>query len=181
MAFLDSLKLTEWLEGGFSDNPADPGGATEAGVTQHLWAALRGPNDPASVRNATPTMIANVYRKLWDSCKVADSETHSERSIFELLPSPADAVAFQLFINIPWRTFHFALQGILSLRAEADLVCDGVFGPKTFLSLRKWNGAELTEALLNYQTDHYKAEANPIFLHGLLNRVAKVRKWLATK
>jgi lysozyme family protein len=65
--FLDCFNETESFEGGYVDNPHDPGGATLKGVTQatySAWLAHQGrPNAP--VRGASNTDIQAIYRELY--------------------------------------------------------------------------------------------------------------------
>ena len=50
-------------EGGFVDNPADPGGATNMGITQHYLDNARKvwPNLPVSVTDLTFSQVASLY------------------------------------------------------------------------------------------------------------------------
>lgn len=174
MAFADSLALVIDLEGGFSDNPHDPGGETKAGITQGTWARLK---FPGHVRDATREQIASAYRKLWDELNIHNVEANCFESVFNVLPEPADAVAFQAFINLPWSTFIKMLQFVLGTKQ------DGMLGPGSFAALQKYNGRgfDLAGLLLNAQEAHYNETAKPEFIHGLINRVKRVRAWLAKR
>lgn len=62
--FQSALAIVLGHEGGFVDNPKDPGGATNFGVTQKTLAAWRGvPVDQADVRTITPAEVQAIYRQ----------------------------------------------------------------------------------------------------------------------
>jgi lysozyme family protein len=66
---------TERWEGGYVDNPHDPGGATLKGVTQAVYTAWRASHGlpPAPVRNATDADIAAIYRaQYWNAVRGDD-------------------------------------------------------------------------------------------------------------
>ncbi len=174
MAFIEALILVKELEGGRSQNPDDPGGDTLDGITQKTWAEF---DFPGSVLDASQADIAAVYRKLWDEVRIENPETQTRSSLFEVLPAPADAVAFQMHINLPWRA------SIVILQTAIGATPDGVLGPEVWHKLQHWNGwgEELSNLLLLAQVDHYNKTAKPEFLRGLLNRVTKVRAWLARR
>jgi len=51
-------------EGGFSNDPRDPGGMTNLGVTKRVWEAFVGrPVDETAMRALTPADVAPLYRQ----------------------------------------------------------------------------------------------------------------------
>lgn len=64
-----ALGVTLVYEGGFSDNPHDPGGATNLGITGRTLAAWRGHSvTSADVKALTRAEAAAIYRKqYWDA------------------------------------------------------------------------------------------------------------------
>jgi lysozyme family protein len=172
VAFTSALNLVLSLEGGESYNPADPGGCTKNGITQETYAAL---GCDGNVWAASPGEIALCYHKLWESCKIHNIEADCTMSVFDCLPEPADSVAFQMFINLPWTTFIKLLQTAVCVAA------DGHLGPITYRAIQKCKGHDLADRLLDLQRTHYESVAKPVFLNGLLNRVDRVDKWLADK
>jgi lysozyme family protein len=65
--FLACFNVTESFEGGYVDNPHDPGGATLKGVTQAVYSAwlLEQHRPNAAVRFATDADIQAIYRELY--------------------------------------------------------------------------------------------------------------------
>ena len=65
--FLACFNETESFEGGYVNNPHDPGGATLKGVTQSVytsWLIHQGRSN-AAVRNASDADIQTIYRELF--------------------------------------------------------------------------------------------------------------------
>jgi lysozyme family protein len=71
--FARSLKKALVHEGGFSDHPDDPGGATMRGVTQRVfneWLIARG-QKPRHVKTITLDEVAAIYKqRYWDIAKL---------------------------------------------------------------------------------------------------------------
>jgi len=68
MSFGAALTFTLAREGGRVDDPADPGGRTNLGVTQALWDTWRSANNglPADVWEATAEQVAPLYlERFW--------------------------------------------------------------------------------------------------------------------
>lgn len=66
-----AIALMIQLEGGYVNNPADPGGATKYGITQRTLDTVRGPSFPvvlpATVADLTQSEAAYIYRAIdWD-------------------------------------------------------------------------------------------------------------------
>lgn len=73
--FLACFNETESFEGGYVNNPHDPGGATLKGVTQAVYSAwLRSHGRPdAAVRGASDADIQAIYRaQYWDAVRADD-------------------------------------------------------------------------------------------------------------
>ncbi len=66
--FDNVLKFVLKDEGGFSNDPRDPGGMTNLGVTRNNWEAFVGhPVDEAAMRALTPADVTPFYRRnYWD-------------------------------------------------------------------------------------------------------------------
>lgn len=88
--FATCLKHTLEFEGGWSNHPADPGGATMRGVIQRVYDAYRDrKGDPRrSVRNITEPELQEIYKvNYWDLVK-GDS-----------LPAGVDLATFDFGVN----------------------------------------------------------------------------------
>ena len=119
--FESCLALTLRFEGGYSDHPADPGGATNMGVTRATLALARGrPVSKAEVRALTRAEAAEIYKaRFW----------HPVGG--DLLAPGLDAAVFDYAVNSGPARASRALQQILGVGAE-----EGV-GPRTLAALAK--------------------------------------------
>ena len=145
-----------WL---LHDNPKDSGGATYGGITRRSYEASGHAWPP------TPPDGATWYRlTFWEKYRCGD------------IPEPADAVFFQLVVNLP------TYARIPCLQAALLVAPDGNWGPKTDLALARCDRLELADALLTAQAMHYANVADPADWDwvGLFDRITKVQKWLAT-
>ena len=129
-------------EGGFVNNPADPGGMTNLGVTQRVWEEWLGhPVSEKDMRALTPEIVAPMYkRKYWD--KVSGDE----------LPSGVDLMVFDCAVNSgPGRAAKM-LQKVLGMTE------DGIIGPQT---LSRAASADVKTLISDY------SEARRVFLKSL--------------
>ena len=114
-------------EGGFSNNPADPGGMTNLGVTKVVWEAWIGhPVTEAGMRALTPAMVAPLYRlRYWDTVSGND------------LPSGIDYAIFDCSVNSgPGRAVKL-------LQESLGITADGIIGPKTLAAIAKQDSVTL--------------------------------------
>jgi lysozyme family protein len=83
------LAITLKYEGGYSDNPRDPGGPTCRGITQRVYDAYRhGPLGYRSVRYIAENEVQDIYRhQYWDAIRGDD------------LPAGVDLIAFDIAVN----------------------------------------------------------------------------------
>lgn len=83
--FNKSLKLVLKHEGGYVDNPKDPGGATNRGITIAVLAAWRGKAvSKTDVRNLTLDEAGKIYKKqYWDAVKGDDLPEGLDYAMFD--------------------------------------------------------------------------------------------------
>ena len=127
--FAESLKAVLIHEGGFVNNPKDPGGMTNLGCTKVVWEEHCGhPVDEKTMRALTPSDVAPLYkRKYWDKVQCDD------------LPSGVDYVVFDASINSgPGRAAKW-------LQACVGIEVDGSIGPKTLAAVQAFNSKQLVE------------------------------------
>ena len=119
------LAFTLKAEGGYVDNPADPGGATNMGIT---LATLRQWSDdqdlgPAQVEEMTQRTAKAIYRSLYWNPLRADA-----------LPVGVDLSVFDMGVNAGiWRSARL-LQAALGFTGEE---VDGCVGPDTLAAAAK--------------------------------------------
>ena len=116
-------------EGGFVNNPKDPGGMTNLGCTKAVWEEHCGHSvDEKAMRALTPNDVGPLYkRKYWD--KVCGDD----------LPAGVDYVVFDAAINSgPGRAAKW-------LQACVGVEVDGGIGPKTLAAVRAFSPKHLVE------------------------------------
>ena len=126
-----SLSLVLAHEGGYSNHPADPGGATNKGITQRVYDGYRKSRGLPlrSVKLIEPNELEDIYdRQYWRLVRGDD------------LPAGLDYAVFDFAVNSgPGRAIKF-------LQSAAGLVgqdIDGVFGYQTLTAVNE--AAKLNE------------------------------------
>lgn len=147
-------------EGGWSDHPSDPGGATMYGVTIGTLSAYRGrPVSKAEVRALTKAEATEIYRRnYWNAVKGDD------------LPAGIDWAVFDFAINSgPGRAIKY-LQDICGVRI------DGAMGPITLTAARNLDAAWIVNELCDDRLTFLRAlKTWGTFGKGWSSRVARVR------
>ncbi len=156
------------LEGGYSDDPADPGGPTYRGITLSTFAAHRSEVLDASsrvrltrqLRQLSETEIAAIYR-----------QRYWLRASCHLLPEPIALMHFDAAVNQgPGRA-------IKMLQASVGAVIDGEVGPETLGKCRRADPIATIERYAEARRDAYRRLSTfGRFGRGWLNRVEKTRK-----
>lgn len=114
--FARALPFILKAEGGYADDPDDPGGATNMGVTQRTYDAWLTALalEPAPVRQITQGEVAAIYEKnYW-------AAAHCDR-----MPWPLSLIHFDCAVNTGLVAAAKQLQRALELKD------DGVLGPVT--------------------------------------------------
>ena len=154
--FKECLDLVLKSEGGWVNNPKDPGGETNFGVTKRVWEEYVG-HPVTTMKNLTPELVAPLYeQKYWRPC------------YGEILPRGLDFVTFSMGVNAgPGRSVKLLQQSI-------GCVPDGVIGPRTRGLISDSNCATLITKFSESRREYYRAlKTFPIFGKGWLARVDK--------
>ncbi len=153
------LAFTLREEGGYVDDPADPGGATNMGIT--LATYRQWSDDPAfgptRVEDMTERTARAIYRSLYWNPLRADT-----------LPIGVDLSIFDMGVNAGiWRSARL-LQRALGFTGEE---VDGCIGPETLGPAAKYDPGTLVANLAERQAAYYRSLADfSIFGAGWLNR-----------
>lgn len=158
--FAASLAAVLLHEGGFVDDPQDPGGATNKGITQAVYDDWRVVQrlPKRSVESLNDYEVGAIYRKLyWDRCRCDE------------LPAGVDYAVFDFAVNSgPGRAAHFLQRAL----AVAD---DGTIGPATIAAATAADVPTLLNKLCSARQAYL--EQLPTFAHfgtGWTRRVAEV-------
>lgn len=150
--FEQAVQITLQHEGGYTDNPADPGGATNMGIEQRDM-----PTVP--IRDLTVEQAKNYYYDMyWKPFYTLISAQSIASKLFDL------GVLFGIGT------------AVRNLQAALDVEMDGIFGPGTLAAV---NAAVPASLLVKFQAEmnaHVRAivAGNPklgIFQAGWQNRI----------
>jgi lysozyme family protein len=148
-------------EGGYVDNPADPGGATNLGCTKAVWEQYIGRSvTKDDIKALTPNDVMPLYKaKYWDTIKGDD------------LPEGVDYAVFDFAINSGPSRATKALQSVLSVTV------DGQIGPATLRALETANSREVATAVCEVRLAFLQSlPTYGMFGKGWSRRVAKVEQ-----
>lgn len=154
-------------EGGWSNDPADPGGITNWGVTKRAWEAWVGhPVTISDMHLLTPAIVAPFYRANYWNPMHGDS-----------LPPALALVLFHCAVNAGPKRAAMLLQHVV------DTAPDGALGPATIaavakaISSRVSGLATLITAFQDALREFYRSLHNfDVFGTGWLNRAADVQR-----
>ena len=163
-----SFNLVIEHEGGFTDDPRDPGnilpdgrpGSTMLGCTQANWEKYIGKKvTHDEMRRLTKDDVKPLYKKnYWDSV------------MGDTLCAGLDYGAFDFAINAGPQTSRKLIQRALGV---AD---DGIFGKQTLKAIKESNGADLIEKFSIEKEKYYRSlKTFPIYGKGWLRRIADVK------
>ena len=148
-------------EGGYSNHPDDPGGATNRGVTQRTYDSYRARHglERRDVRQITDAEVAEIYRgQYWDAIRGDD------------LPAGVAYCVFDAAVNSgPGRALRW-------LQAEIGAAVDGVIGNETLGLAARRDPVRLIDGYCARRLTFMKRLRHwPTFQNGWSRRVAEVR------
>lgn len=161
-------------EGGFVDHPADPGGATNRGVTQRTYDEYRTRigKPKRTVRDIEAEELEEIYfHGYWRPAMCQEM--------------PNEALALLMFDAAVNHGPRQAIKLLQQAAGVADAQCDGKWGPvtRTRVFTAAANAAGLVEACLLWRERFYRrlVDLNPrlgVFLRGWMNRIVSLRTQL---
>jgi lysozyme family protein len=158
-SFEPALTCVLKQEGGFSDHPADPGGATMMGITQATLAEWRGHAvTKADVRALSRTEVSQIYRKRYWDAIAGDA-----------LPAGLDLAVFDFAVN------SGASRAVRSLQRVLGVAADGRIGPETLRAMATCDPTAMITRLSALRLAFLEALSTfPIFGRGWSRRVREI-------
>lgn len=144
-------------EGGYADDPDDPGGATNRGITQATYTSWRKAQGLATqhVRLCSMEETAAIYRsEYWEKHRCGD------------LPWPLALVHFDSAVQ------HASANRLL--QESLGVATDGVIGPATLAEAQQGNPETNAVRLIFHRLDYYRSiSKGPLlkFLPGWVRRM----------
>lgn len=155
------LDLVLKAEGGFVNHPADPGGATNLGITLRTLSEFREEEVTVEdVRALSRTEAREIYRaRYWTPMRCAE------------LPAGVDLMVFDFGVNAgPGRSVKL-------LQRSLGVAADGSIGPITLAAARACRAPELIGRLAEGRLAYYRGLATfPSFGRGWTRRVDHTRQ-----
>jgi lysozyme family protein len=162
--FEQALPFVLKHEGGWSDDPDDPGGATNHGIT--LETARRyGIQTKEELKAITPEDVASIYRSgYWRFNGLTSQDVATK--------------LFDMAVNMGLRTAIRIAQDCLNTLG-ASLVSDGSFGPITEATINAVAPKRMLDLLCQASAEHYRhivlvRSSSDKFLKGWLARADEV-------
>lgn len=152
--FPTALAFTLLSEGGWSNHPADHGGATNKGITLTTFQTFQPGATANDLRNISDATVATIYRRQYWDVMACDA-----------LPSGVDLSVFDFGVNAgPQRSIRL-LQQIVGVQV------DGINGPQTEAAAAQMETTSALRRLYDAQVAYYKSLAQfPVFGAGWLKR-----------
>lgn len=124
-------------EGGYANNPQDPGGETNRGISRRSY-----PKE--DIRGMTQERAALIYRRdFWDACKCDD------------LPSGIDLATFDAAVNSgPYRAAKWLQQAV-------GVDADGKIGPQTITAAKTTYGPAAVQRAIGFRLAFMRAAKGP--------------------
>jgi hypothetical protein len=159
--FLTCLATVLRHEGGFVNDPQDPGGATNLGITAATLAAWRGaPVTAEEVRALTEEEAREIYRaRYWNRLRCDDLPAGLDLQVFDIGVNAGPGVAAKL------------------LQRAVGVAADGAIGPVTLAAARAADARPAIDRMARLREEHYRGLSGfARFGRGWLRRTDEVRR-----
>ena len=173
--FSEALPHILKFEGGYVNDPDDPGGATNKGITQAVYDSWRISKNlqKQPVRLITDSEVSVLYKQnYWDAIKGDNLPTHTSLVIFDAAVNQGLGYAAKL------------------LQYAVKVPQDGTIGPGTLAAVNSKSDIQLAQDILWARVFRYvaicrawrmKGKANPYkYIDGWLSRLDSLRGVITT-
>jgi len=149
-------------EGGYVDNPSDPGGATNFGISYRFLSSLEKNKTVtySDIRALTQDQAIAIYKSQWWD-RYQYGRINDQSIATKLL---------DLSVNMGAANAHTSIQRAIRSVNGVRLNEDGILGDESIKEINAVNSIELLCALKSEAAGRYREFKNPHFLEGWLNR-----------
>lgn len=156
--FLYAVEIVLKHEGGYVEEPADPGGRTNFGISQRSYPNL-------NIKELTRDDAIRIYHRDW----------WGRFKYEEIKNRVVAAKVMDMAVNMGPQRAHTLLQQALHAVGQRHVAIDGIIGPQTIGAVNKATQEPLLAALRAEAASYYRAlvQRNPNlvkFRNGWLNR-----------
>lgn len=151
MDFKQAVNIVIKMEGGYVNDPKDPGGETKYGISKRSYPEV-------DITNLTKGHAKDIYKRdYWNKC------------MCDGLAKPLRLLVFDCAVN------QGAVFAIKTLQGLCHVSTDGIMGPKTLEALEEMNEDRLIELFILKRFDRYHSNRNyRIYGKGWINRLLTV-------
>lgn len=156
--FLKAVEVVLAHEGGYVNNPNDPGGETKFGISKRSYPSL-------DIKNLTKQQAIDIYYRDWwvkyRYREIADVDLATK--------------VFDLSVNMGPSQGHKILQRAINFVEDGNLEVDGIIGPKTIAAANSADVEKVLQTMRFMAAEYYYLLAKRrkefrSFLMGWLNR-----------
>lgn len=152
------IPFIKFWEGGYVNNPADPGGETNKGITYETWKSYFGDTHSRFIAMSDADWMYIFKKGFWDEIK--GDQIRSQKV--------ADAI-----VNWFWGSGYYAIREVQNI---VGAVPDGIMGAESIRLINKMNPDLLFHEITVAESNFYRTivEANPglnVFFKGWMNRL----------
>lgn len=156
--FLSAVEVVLAHEGGYTNDPADPGGETKYGISKRSYPNL-------DIKKLTRDQAVQIYHQDW----------WTKYGYDQIQDQAVATKVFDLSVNMGPAQGHRILQRAVNFVDGAGLKVDGVIGPKTLAATNAADPEKVLQMMRYKAAEYYHALARKrvesrAFLLGWLNR-----------
>ncbi len=168
-AFKNALEAVLHVEGGWSNHPEDPGGATNYGITLGTY---RHALNTAVITGTSKTVMEGLKTIPQSDVRQIYWVLYWQAAHCSELPEALAIVHFDAAVN------HGVGRAIQFLQKTIGAAVDGEWGPETKARARKASGENSLEKYLGLRLDHYQSRPHfKTFGRGWLARLEHIRNF----
>lgn len=147
--------LKDQIEGGYVNDPRDPGGETNFGISKRSY-----PKE--NIKAMTRERAVEIYRRdFWDKPGCENLPPMLGIALFDCAVNQGPAIAPKL------------------LQRALNVAADGIIGPKTTAAAAKANEPDALVQFLGWRLHRYAHTANAVtYMRGWSNRVLLLQQFL---
>jgi lysozyme family protein len=150
--------LKERIEGGYVNDPRDPGGETNFGISKRAYPKVK-------IADLTEEDAIEIYKRdYWDAAGCDDLPPKVAVAVFDAAVNQGVGIAKRL------------------LQRAARVTADGIIGPKSLKAIQGVDEDELVVQYLGWRLRRYAFTANAsTYMRGWANRVLYLQAFLTTE